>query len=230
MKFNHLRNPHFLAAIFIIASLSTFSVWEYNNIATFNHNYLHLGKETITIKIDGKQVYYAENTISVIMYDYVICKIFNDTTACQAANGYYGAGASGVVNGCHTYTGNGNSQTGVFYSKNMCSALGMVFSSDTSTPVSTNPVCSVIFNSNGVLPKEATTSHAANTNTIILSQSWTATGTVNGIAKICLFPWDDKNNLFVTNNAGWALAIDLLSPSQSLTNGQAISAQWTFSF
>lgn len=232
MKINHLRNsPIFLTSIILIAGLITglAVATEYEN-AQFNHDYLHFGHETLTVKIDDKIVSYTENTISILFYDYVICKLFNDSTGCLSVNGYYGAGASGVINGCQYYTGNSNNLGNQFIgSKELCSSIAIVLSPGASTSAST-PSCSTIFNSNGITPQKATTSHAVNTNTVILSASWTASGTTNGIAYICLFPWNDKSSVFVTNNAGWALAVDAVSPVQSVTLGQAISAQWTFSF
>lgn len=228
-----------ICAVFITGFGSALVYYDYQR---FNHDYLHLGKETVNVYINNNLVSHTENVIqNPTAYQAVFCKLFNDSTACNL-------GVSGVIppfagTGCNTYTGGGYA-SGVINSHSNCAYDGIVLSNLVApNPSPSTVACVSPVNSNGVTPIKATTFNPINggglgQNQIMLTASWTATGSgVQGITQACLIAWDDITNSPVSQTTGaggsywWPLAITVLNGAPySVIGGQTIAVSWTFSF
>lgn len=191
-------------------------------------------KGTVSVFIDGKLVS-TQDLIMGLMYDTVICKVFNDSTACNTPGSYYANFASTscpqrLSSGALSYASN-------FYTNNLCAMVGVGLSTDTSTPTNTaaNFPCPSPISTNGLAPVKATTSHTPYSNTIVLTATWTASGTQNGIDKACLFPYNPSpttatGNVVTGGSPGYYGAVQTLFTSTNLATGQSFQVQWTFSF
>ena len=188
------------------------------------HDYLPI-KGTITVSVNGHQVY-SGDTIMLLNYDYVICKVFNDTTACNTAGAYFG---SGGVNNCQYFGNNGHARNNL-WGGSLCSEVGLELSTDPTAPTNTFPYCTSALSGSGLSPLKATTTHAGGTNTVVLSGTWTFSGTSqSNIQKVCLALWNDQANAFNIPTGGNILAADTF-PAQTLTTSQTLTLQWTLSF
>jgi hypothetical protein len=180
----------------------------------------------------GVLVYNASDLVTYMSYDYLFCKIFNDSTACgQASNGFTGAIGGNAY--CKFYGSSGSSVASTFYSAELCSAVGVELGNPSTTPTinaATNACPSILTTSN-LSPVKATTTHTASTNNILLTATWTPSADVNNVQVICLAPWSDVATTGIVYGAGTyqdIIAIDLFTP-QTLSNGVPFTAQWTFS-
>ena len=150
---------------------------------------------------NGKLVYNQSDIIFVISYDFIICAIFGDSTACSTAGG-----SSIVGQPNHVLTGVG-------------------LSTDGTTPQASTALCPSELSGNGLSPVIATTSHSANTNNVILTATFTVGGSPqNGVQKACLDRVDSGTVQFAAN-----FAADLFTP-QNLGSGGTFILSWTFSF
>ena len=187
---------------------------------------------TLTVYKDGQVVYHAPDVVTYIMYGYVVCKLFNDSNACaQMVTDFTATGS----NGCLTvYSPRGGTTTNnIFQSRSGCSAVGVGVSTSSSAPSAGGTTCSTFQSTNGFSPVKATTSFSTNTNTITLTASWTASGSVSNLQQVYLFPYDDYRSSVVDNSGTlttcFALAADTFT-AQSVSSGQSLSVQWTFTF
>lgn len=186
---------------------------------------------TLSIYKDGTQVYHTDDVVTYSMYSFVVCKVFNDSTACSGAGSNY----AGFSTGCSTEdVGSATIVTSSFYSRTMCSAIGVGISTSNSSPTAGGTTCATTLTTNGLAPVKATTSFALNTNTVSLTASWTATAAQSNIQQVYLYPYNDYSGAVVPGSAYtsgncFALAADTFS-AQSLSTGQSLSVVWTFTF
>lgn len=180
---------------------------------------------SLKVMVDNKTVYSAD-TVMLLDYDYFFCKVFNDTNACNGAGAYYSGGAAPNCQIASSFL----SATTVdkFFSGSDCSELGVVLSTDSTTQASTNYACSAQLSGSGLSGVKATTTHITATNSIMLTATWTYSGTSQGnIQKVCLFPWNDASNAINIPSNNGAVAVDTFT-AQTLTNGQSLTIEWTF--
>ena len=219
------RDIAFTAIAFSIAMLTFAGLSTFANQSNGLHEQAPLTGH-IVVSVDGKAVY-SGDTIMTIDWDYFFCKVFNDTTACNFIGGVYAGGAAPL---CQFKSfNNGVTVHNNFYSGSDCSEVAMALSTDATNQGNTNWVLPAELTGNGLDPAKAVTTHVANTNTIMLTASWTFTGTSQGnIQKVGLFPWNDGSNAFTNPGTLNSVAIDTFT-AQTLTTGQSLSIQWTFS-
>lgn len=198
-------------------------------------------KGTIDVYIDGKLTLHQPDLIMNTAYDWVMCKIFNETTACTLIGGYIGGG-SGATNVCKYRQDNGTltqwfpGRTGAnFAAKYLCSLTSIALSTSTSAPVQGTYGCPSMLNANGLVPTKATLVHFGSTNTIVLTSNFVNSGTTQSIGVVCLLPYNDQAGATVLSGPSpavvdWAPLQDQLTTAQSVANGQSITVQWTISF
>jgi hypothetical protein len=214
-----MKNPLYVTlALVLLTSLLANGILVYAFYASPQHNRLHFGRETVTVYRDGKFVSQNDNVVMNLMLDYLVCKMWNDSSACTRAGAFYG----GTAPLC-----NKNVSPFNFYSNAQCSTYGIGVSTETFTPTSSNFACTQL-TANGFAVQKGTTSYSIDTNSISFTTTFTASGTQNGIDKACLFPWNDRTNAAVTaGSPGQALAQDLFT-SQNFINAQTLTITWTF--
>ena len=224
----------------ILIGLMVFSVGEYV--------YLNDKNMGDTFRISGSFKLYEnghlviqQDAITYGAYATVICKLFNDSTACDLANGMW----NNNLQGTGTFVGNGCpknqvSTTRLFNTDSPCMLTGIALSTDTTSPgtTPTGATCPNIITTNGMSPVVATTSYVANQNSITLTAQWTASGSQT-FDKACLVAvmntvGNTGSATYWTFGAGSVVgsnsfAIQLFT-GQSVTTGQTWSAQWTFNF
>lgn len=194
----------------------------------------------LKVWVNGQLVWDKPDLIEPQFYDFIFCKTFNYTAGSTACNGdlgfLYGTGGNGPsANGCRSYSTSGtiNVPNG-FDASSRCSALAAILTTDTTAPSATNNNCAngpsaTILNATGLAPVKMTTVHVIGTNTITLTGTWTATGSVTGIDKACIGVWNDKTNAFVhTVPQVLSLTSDLFT-AQNVASGQSFQVQWTIS-
>ena len=208
------------------------------------------GTQKIAVYVDGHLVGQKTDAINGLAYDFLMCKAFNDSTGCSQAGAGSGVGwgGSNALSGGSAQVCKGEntagsaSQTAAWTSKAFCSALGVVLSTTTGSPGAGGPgsalYCSNTLNANGITPVKATTSHSPLTNTVVLTASWTDSGSAtSNVNMVCLFPWNDQTgNTGAVGGAGLVIGfppilMDVL-PGAPITVavGQSVSVQWTISF
>lgn len=230
-----------LVPIFIIAllSLTLVSAYEYdylNNKLSQAQSGIHI---TGSIKIyqgdklvrnipDAIQNSGGENTF--------LCQIFNNTNMCNAATTYWGSATNQIGTACQYWAGATPTLTTGFYDNSLCTPTAIALSTDTTT-VTTNTGCPVL-TASGLAPVHASqvqSSPGININSIILTASFTPTGTQT-VNELCLIMWNSHSATYSAANgitlgdgslAVNAVAIDAVSPSYTTTNGTPFTVQWT---
>jgi hypothetical protein len=186
-------------------------------------------KENVKVFIDGKLVSQTHNTVTTVSYNWIMCKLFNDSTACTNAP------SSGITFASYCFNQNGAGRAAF---ATFCNAkLGAIaLSTDTSNPFSTGTTCPSQLTSGGLSPVVATTAYQATSNTITLTGSFTATASTNGVDKACLYA------VYTVGTSGAATytidpattknayAVSLFSGLQNVVNGQTLTVQWQFQF
>lgn len=184
------------------------------------------GIVTVLVKdANGKLVSQTKNdTINTNTFDYLACVVFNSPEGCTAALGY-----GMMVTDVTTVTTTATLPLAFSFPVDPFVMTGMGLSSN----IVTTAGCSGLLTTNGLAANNSAESHTVNTNSILLTQSWTFTGGSQSIQSVCLFPFAIK---FFTGAAAstvlissLAFAWETFSP-QTLTTGQSITIQWTFSF
>lgn len=189
----------------------------YNVVAAREQIHLH-GSVVITVKDpNGTVVSQVQNdTIYAVSYDYLICYLWN--VGCSNV-----AGLDFPITTITTTA----TITSIMPFNTVWMGLGL---SPTAQSVGS---CTNIINANGLTPMVAgTTSHALGSNSILLSQTWTATGSQN-VQAVCLLPATTSVFISAFSSTVTGTGTDFASENfslQSLTNGQSITIQWTFSF
>ena len=185
-----------------------------------------------------KQVVKDQNDLVMnFAYDYLICKLFNETNACTLTAGYFGD-TSGATNICKYRDASGtlvDTGTAGFYGKDLCSLTAIGLSTQTSgNPIQGSFACPSMLTGSGMAPALATMQHFGQSPQVILTANWVngGTGSVT-VGYVCLLPYNDAAAGTVlstsgTNNA--ALLQDLLSSSVSVAPGAGITIQWTINF
>ena len=235
-KANVSRRDVKVASLALVAAIAFWTAATYLTTPTVGHHDNVPITGTLSIFKDGQVVYQKADVVTYDMYSYIVCKLFNDSTACAAMAGNYASFSPGT-NGCMVYTGDLTSgsytDTAHFYSKALCSAIGVAISFSNVTPTQGGQ-CIAVITTNGGSPVKATTSFNLNTNSVTLTASWTASASLTGISSVYLFPYNDKSGVVVqVAGAGGSVCHSLAADtftSQSLSNGQSLSIQWTFSF
>lgn len=129
-------------------------------------------KGEIEVKIDGKTIFRNHNVIFLAHYDYISCKLYNQS--CTVA---------GLTPGYNVAT-------------NLMDSAGL--STDSTTPVAGSASCSGLITTSGLERKKADSiSHSANSISNVLTWTWTATATVNNVQKVCLYDRWTNNDTYV---------------------------------
>ncbi len=184
------------------------------------------GSVTILVKDpDGKIVSQTKNdTIFTGSYDFLMCVLFNDPVGCSSATNF-GMMLTRQTTVTTTATlplmGGGSFPLSPF----IMDGIGL------SANAVTAQGCSGLIIGNGLDAANSATSHTIQTNSILLTESWTFSGGTQAIQSVCLFP-------VTTSSAGIPSAALITSAAfawetfatQTLTTGQSITVQWTFSF
>lgn len=187
-------------------------------------------KGVITVKVvnpDGSIAKIVKNdTIFVGTYDNIMCALFFDVTACGSASGYnmFSQNLTTLTTTIILPISGGNGPQPPFI------MTGIALSSS----VVTSSGCAGLLSASGLAATPASTSHTANTNSIVLTASFTYTGASQTIQSVCLLPKSTGAALgrgqaggVITASA--AFAWETFS-TVTLTTGQSISISWTFSF
>lgn len=226
-----------MGCLIVLMSLGGIVNQYYNTSNTLSGNSVNMNiNAQLRILIDNKTVYYnPHDLIMLIFYDYMFCKAFNDSSACAAIGAAFYAGVSFSTNGCPTYSSGGVIATpNHFTATSRCSSLAAVLTNNDNNPVASQvPLFQNYLTTGGFAPIEATSSHQANTNTLTITATWTASVTTNNIEKVGLTLWNDKANLLVINNlgnSGWIelMTADAFTP-QNVNSGQSFQVIWTIS-
>ena len=236
MQVSTLKTSHLFKILAIMLGIVlTISIIEYVYLEKNNNdNNLNIGvpiKGSLKIWNGNKLIYNADDILTYMAYDYIICKVFNDSTACgQAGNGL----TTGSLPYCKYYNTAGVIVASTFWAAERCSAAGIELGNPSVAPtLSPTLVCSSAINSNGITPIEATTSHTVSSGSITLTASWTpVTNPINGINEICLGAWSDIATTGFVQGGGTyqnVLAIQTFTAFNSAV-GVPITIQWTFTF
>ena len=218
---SHWRFLSLIASILVLAGAITlaFPVQQQNQVGI---------KGQISVYEGGKLVGQGQDVLSYYFVNLVVCALFNNTgnaAACSALGAEY----SGFTNACQYYS-TGNTYLNNYYGASLCSALGVVLSSQTSTPAIGSYTCNSQLTSNGFTAKQASQGYTLNTGVIVLSASWTPTQAQSGIDTICLFPYNWHAATVVIPANGYALAMDLLPGGPYTAQlGIPFSITWQFS-
>jgi hypothetical protein len=228
---NVKKQPALYASAGLALSLSAVLLFAFTVLPALNDGFHYA--DTVNVYVDGKLVETVHNQIMSIAYDYMVCKAFNDTNACNSVGAYIPS-----VNFCFSGPSQSASKTQVWtYCNVKLGAIGL--STDSTAPSSTSNVCPSLLSGSGLSTALATTTHTVGTNTVVLSASWTASASAT-VSKVCLFPVSTYEpsppasgtyaiiNNQATGPVAWAQT--LLSSSVSLVSGQSLTVQWTFSF
>lgn len=197
-------------------------------------------KGNLMIKIDGKITYNQPDLIMYYFYEFNMCKLFNDTTACGGSGTSNGMSTfyhnNAFANGCRTYNTAGViDKPNNFSPATRCSATAAFLSTDTDAPSATNPLLQTYLASSGFAPAHITTAYTITTNTITLTATWTATSSQNGIDKAAIALWNDANNAYVDSGSPFfaspvtVLTSDIFT-AQTVNSGQSFQVIWTVSF
>jgi hypothetical protein len=228
---NVKKQPALYASAGLALSLSAVLLFAFAVLPALMMNDGFHYADTVNVYVDGKLVETVHNQIMSIAYDYMVCKAFNDTTACNVVGSYLPA-----PNYCFSGPSQSASKVSVWTFCNIkLGAIGL--SSDSTTPQAGSSACPSLITSSGLTAAMATTSHTANTNTVVLTASWTASGSQT-VSKVCLFPVStyepspaaSGTYSIITGPSNTAWAQTLLSSSVNLVSGQSLTVQWTFSF
>lgn len=193
-------------------------------------------KGTVKVYVDGVLVTQNNDIIEYNMYNLVVCKLWNDSTACDAAatgglSNFYG---SSPTNGCHTYSSSGTVDHPNYFTSGgtRCDAQAALLSNDGTIPKQSFAACESYITTNGLSPVKATTTYTAGSNTLVLTATWTASAQMT-VQKACIGMWNDKANAAVIDPSASSNPIVLFSdvfPQQTVNNGQSFQVQWTISF
>jgi len=229
-------------AIVIVAGLMGLLIGSnvYQMMANANTAQENFGfKGVVAVYIDGKEVTHNNDVIEYNMYDFLMCKTWNDSTACDTpatgglCNLYTGLCAL-PTHGCETWSTSGvANHPDRFTSSTRCTATAALLSTDTSIPNQSFSACPSYLTTNGFAPVQVTSSHVAGSNSLTLTATWTASGNQAGIDKACIGLWNDQSNNVVisptSSSNPLAMFVDNFA-AQSVTTGQSFQIQWTVSF
>lgn len=240
-----LSKPNLVFASSIAILLIAISIFALTSI-TINSTNVNLGwSVSLTVKVDGKVVYYAPHDLIMnTAYAYVVCKAFNDTESSGAC--YYNANSATPLNLfvgstsntspnylCSSYTTGGAIMNNVFLSKEVCVMSAVWLSTDTSAPTTAIPNCNSISSSFSTNPVKGVWSAYANTNTITLTASFTASSASTNVDKVCIGFWNDKANHAVDTSSGTGsptiLTADLFT-APTISNGQSFQVVYSINF
>lgn len=226
----------------VVNSVAVFYI--YSNLSAPQNNNFGFNVE-LKVAVDNKTIYDAPHDLLMAeAFEYIICKGFNDTDALGAC--FTSTNVAGLMN---FFVGNTHdvapqyfcaplgSNTVVnnkFFSNEDCTMTAGWLSTDTSTPISSNPFCASALSTNGLGSISLTTSgHSIGSNQITLTGTWLASGAQSGIDKACIGLWNFKGNHAVDTSSGAGnpriLTADLF-PSTSVSAGQTIQLSWIISF
>lgn len=221
----------------VLSALMIFAIGEYVYL-TGNNTKDNFGiRGNLVITIDGKVTINQTDLIMNTAYDYVMCKLFNETTGCSLVGGYIGDSSS-ATNICQYWTPAGslsNSGSSGFYSKDLCSLTAIGLSTNSVSPVQGSYGCPSMLTGSGMAPAHASIQHFGSTNQIILTGGWVNSGASQTISYVCLLPYNDKASATVLSVTGsgaadWSPLQDLLSSPQTVGSGQSFGVQWTILF
>jgi hypothetical protein len=225
-----MKNFVLLIAVTLLVVGSNIAIYEFSAINNKTDSFGIQG--SFALYKNGHLVYQSDQ-ITYIGYSTAICKLFNDTQACFQSDLAWGSLGSGSHIGTGCNSGQNHQLSDSFYSSAFCTMTGIGLTDSASSWANGSPPiggnCPSIITTNGMSPTQATTSFSGNTQTVTLSVSWTASGSqsFNGA---CVIAWNDLSGgaTYWTGNIN-AFAMQAFT-TQTVSNGQTWSAQWTFNF
>lgn len=218
-----------LTVIALLAIANVAIISEYSGGHSYNESAKLRGVVQVFVKdSNGLIVSQTRNdTIFSGSYDFLVCALWNDVSGFGQAVTF--AMMYTVITTITTTITLPQLQNG--YAVSPWIMNGVALSSNSVTTAA----CSGLLVGNGLSAKTATTSHTVQSNSILLTASFTYTGGSQAIQSVCLLPTGTPAaggaaycpcNPLITSQA---FAWETFS-SQTLTNGQSITVQWTFSF
>jgi hypothetical protein len=224
--------PFVFAVILVlgIANVAILSAYYSNQNLSTNYPAMKGTVQVFVKDAAGKIVSETKSdTIYSNSYDYIMCALFYDSSACAASgilnNGMWPTAATTVTT------------TAVLPIRPVYTLTAIALSN---AVVGTSGCNGFISSGNGLAPSVATTTHTAATNSIVLTDSWTYTGASVTIYSVCLTEASYQNPssvcVFGTGSGACAAgSVPLVAASetftgQTLTTGQSISVAWTLSF
>lgn len=209
-----------LGIIAVIALLVGMNVYQYSNQPKLSGENLGVSG-TLTVFVNGHQEFRAD-TIVTQAYEYIICKMFNATNL-GATNG---CGLGGAPNPCL-----GTPLIGTSGTTCNIAALGFLLSTSGSSPSVNDQVCPSVTSETSMAPVVVTTlSHTSYTSSITLSHTYTSDTSIT-ISKICLTWVAATGGSYYNPGAYNGIYAESLFPqAQTLSSGQQLTVQWTFTF
>jgi hypothetical protein len=208
-----------MASVLIIALIAGVMLGSSQVNKNYNENVALHGTVFVTVRdANGTVVSQTRNdTIYSASYDYIICYIWQ--TGCAYVNGLNFPSTTFITTATITS----------FQPYNSVLNAMMLSSGTQSTDACTN-----VINSNSLSPTIASSIvHNQGSNQVLLTASWTATGSQN-VQSVCLGA--GTTNAYIPQYPNSPLSGSTFSfasenfSTQSLTVGQSITIQWTFSF
>lgn len=228
-----------IALISVLISLLVISNVAWVASVSQNNNEQFKISGVISIYKDGVLVLRQPDLIQFQMYDYIICKTWNDSGTCSSLNSVWYHTTAGTVNGCTSYSTSGTADhPSQFTAATRCSALTAMLSNDNTAPTTSATGCangggSSVFTASGMGPVKAVINHVLGTNSLTFTATWTASGSVSGITKACIGMWNDFANTFTSNTLGISAEPILIADTfaaQSVSSSQNFQVIWTISF
>lgn len=240
----HSIPPSVFAFVIGVLLVSNVIAYSYENRLVSNNNISDSMKPftgTVSTYVDGKLVGTHTDALYQLAYLFIDCKTYNASDACALVDNYYEQpDAQSYACIYQNYISGGFEYTH-FHSATYCSfAVGLstdnvIPSGSGPTGGNTAPGCTNPVITNGLTPVNAVATHLQS-NQIILTATFSATGTVNGIQKVCLGAWNDPAGKLVALSGATpyqidnAMAIDSLGTTVNLVNGQSLTIVWQFNF
>ncbi len=244
---NTIRNhpiPFIIAFVILAALITGIAINSYNTV--YYNNYIHESfkpRDYVRVYVDGILIADTHNIVTSVSYEYLFCKMFNDTTACSNTSS---GGVTGATLACPDIEDYGVAAafctadgTKLYQSTTVPVYFGSIgASTSSSTPLISDTSCPSLLNSNGFQTAKGTTTHSVSQNSIILSNVYTNTGSTVTITKACLFTWFDTTAahrgqsaipIAIGNLENRPLA-EALFTGVVIANSQAVTIQWTFNF
>ena len=207
-----------LCIIAVIALLVGLNVYQWSNQSNTNENFGVSG--SLNVYVNNVETIHHADTIVTQAYEYIMCKMFN------LSNAGSGCLFSGATNPCQLTPLIGSSGT-------QCNiaALGFLLSTSSSSPSVNDQVCPSVTSETSMAPVLVTTlTHSVASNSITLSHTYTSDTSIT-ISKICLTWVETTSGAWINPDAfNGIYAETLFTSPQTLSSGQQLTVQWTFTF